>query len=116
MTTTTYKTYVQCTKCVCSFAHRKIMTKMKMSADVMMNHDVQCSDDVLCTLLFGMPALSTQEMSMSPHVLICGRTWSELFPRAPADAIDLMKKLLVFNPNKRPTAQEVHVLPPLWPL
>jgi|UniRef100_A0A7S4LAC8 mitogen-activated protein kinase 15 len=34
------------------------------------------------------------------------RTWSELFPRAPADAIDLMKKLLVFNPNKRPTAQE----------
>lgn len=34
------------------------------------------------------------------------RVWEEMFPRAPPDAVDLMKKLLAFNPNKRPSTQE----------
>eukprot|EP01004_Peranema_trichophorum_P004462 NODE_3383_length_1360_cov_65.860146_g2946_i0.p1 GENE.NODE_3383_length_1360_cov_65.860146_g2946_i0~~NODE_3383_length_1360_cov_65.860146_g2946_i0.p1 ORF type:complete len:358 (+),score=35.93 NODE_3383_length_1360_cov_65.860146_g2946_i0:61-1134(+) len=34
------------------------------------------------------------------------RSWEEMFPRAPPDAIDLMKRLLSFNPTKRPNTQE----------
>lgn len=34
------------------------------------------------------------------------KTWEELFPRAPPDALDLMKKILVFNPSKRPNCLE----------
>ena len=31
---------------------------------------------------------------------------AELIPDAPSDGLDLMKKLLQFNPSKRPTADE----------
>jgi mitogen-activated protein kinase 15 len=34
------------------------------------------------------------------------RPLGDMFPRAPADATDLMKRLLIFNPNKRLTAEE----------
>lgn len=29
-----------------------------------------------------------------------------MFPKAPADALDLMEKLIVFNPNRRLTVEE----------
>lgn len=45
--------------------------------------------------------LETMELpTCDPHKL------AHMYPNASADALDLMQKLLVFNPNKRLTAEE----------
>ena len=38
---------------------------------------------------------------------ITRKTWKELVPNAPDDALDLLSKLLTYDPNDRLTAREV---------
>eukprot|EP00999_Lentomonas_sp_LEN2_P002669 NODE_544_length_1379_cov_163.642173_g509_i0.p1 GENE.NODE_544_length_1379_cov_163.642173_g509_i0~~NODE_544_length_1379_cov_163.642173_g509_i0.p1 ORF type:complete len:377 (-),score=62.20 NODE_544_length_1379_cov_163.642173_g509_i0:122-1252(-) len=62
----------------------------------------------------GRPTTSDIEAIKSPFAdtmlenlgTVAPRSLQDMFPRAPADALDLMKQLLKFNPNSRATADE----------
>lgn len=64
--------------------------------------------------LTGRPTAEDIESVQSPFAAMMleslppskGKSLSELYPNAPADALDMLKKLLCFNPNKRLTAEE----------
>eukprot|EP01002_Notosolenus_urceolatus_P015641 NODE_841_length_1742_cov_21.750738_g693_i0.p1 GENE.NODE_841_length_1742_cov_21.750738_g693_i0~~NODE_841_length_1742_cov_21.750738_g693_i0.p1 ORF type:complete len:512 (+),score=126.21 NODE_841_length_1742_cov_21.750738_g693_i0:78-1613(+) len=53
-------------------------------------------------------ATMLQPQNLSP---IQPRSLEEMYPRAPPEAIEMMRKLLVFNPNKRLTAEQALRLP-----